>query len=132
MLIKNVVFLDAKNTISWHQALVSPRLILDLQGKTWLCGLCAARPAPHIVKHARATQTSTHRARKAHTLTELGKHTQKSANIRTTHNVVRMLALFCVCFPRSGVLDDVRRARGSGKPAKPSLALQLQNQPRAH
>ena len=65
--------------------LVSPRLILDLQGKTWLCGLCAARPAPHIVKHARATQTSTHRARKAHTLTELGKHTQKSANIRTTH-----------------------------------------------
>ena len=40
---------------------------------------------PHIVKHARATQTSTHRARKANTLAELGKHTQKSANILTTH-----------------------------------------------
>ena len=76
---------DAKHTSSWHQVLVSPRLTLELQGKTWLCGLCAARPAPHIVKHARATQTSTHRARKAHTLTELGKKTQKSANIDTTH-----------------------------------------------
>ena len=55
--------------ISWHQVLVSPKLILDLQGKTWLCGLCAAWLAPHIVKHARATQTSTHKARKAHTHT---------------------------------------------------------------
>ena len=45
---------------------------------------CPAR-ASHRQARARATQTSTHRARKAHTLTELGKHTQKSANIRTTH-----------------------------------------------
>ena len=45
---------------------------------------CLAR-ASHRQARARATQSSTHRARKAHTLTELGKHTQKSANIRTTH-----------------------------------------------
>ena len=58
---------DATNTISWHQVLVSPRLILDLQGKTWFCGLCAARPAPHIVKHERLPHKRA--------LTELGKHT---------------------------------------------------------
>ena len=65
--------------ISRNEISVSPRLILDLQGKTWLCGLCASRPAPHIVKHAREphkralpelgrhTHTHTHRAREAHT-----------------------------------------------------------------
>ena len=48
-----------------------------------LCG-CAARPTPHIVKHARASHKRA--------LTELGEHThthtratQKSANIHTTH-----------------------------------------------
>ena len=55
-------------------------------------------------------------------------------------NVGALLCGTCVCFPSSvsarlcgaRVLDDVRRGPGSAKPAKPSLALQVQNQPWAH
>ena len=50
-----------------------------------LCG-CAAQPAPRIVKHARATQMGTHRARKAHTLTEPRKHTHTHSHALTARH----------------------------------------------
>ena len=136
------------------------------------CGLCgrAARPAPLTLKHARATQTSTHRAtvQSTHTChtkerqhshhTHKGKNNTTERRRRRHHRCCccclrerseRLICVWCKCWRSfvcvflalcgcfissvsaglcgARVLDDVRRGPGSAKPAKPNLALQVQN-----
>ena len=49
-----------KSDVFWHAILVSPRLILDLQGKTWLRALRVRCPARASHRQARARHTNEH------------------------------------------------------------------------